>query len=150
MHDIVEREFEDHLVGMASREFTAHLAVCGECREEVEGMTQVSSLLGSLRSDAPMDPTLGFSSRVLRNVAERKNRSVWGLFAVDPAFTRRLALASLLGLAVFSGYLATQDDGAVPARHTPEAVMASHDPSLPPDNPDHMNGMLMTLATYHQ
>jgi len=118
-------------------------------------MKQVSSLLSSLRADsggfAGAEPPTGFSSRLLREIEERRSRSIWSVFTVDPGFIRKLAVASLLGLMAFGGYLATQpDDGALLARHTPEAVMASHDPAAAPDDPQHMNGMLMTLATYRQ
>jgi len=151
MHKIIEQGLEDHLAGAVDREFDTHLAQCSPCREEVEGMKQVSSLLASLRADSEMAPPLGFSSRLMRSIEERQSRSIWSVFTVDPGFIRKLALASLLGLAAFGSYLATQQDDALAAtRHTPEAVMASHDPSAAPDDPQHMNGMLMTLATYHQ
>jgi hypothetical protein len=134
-----------------NREFDSHLAQCAPCREEVEGMKQVSSLLASLRADSELAPPLGFSSRLLKNIEDRRSRSIWSLFTLDPGFIRKLAVASLLGLAAFGSYLATQpDDSLALARHTPEAVMASHDPTAAPDDPQHMNGMLMTLATYHE
>ena len=130
MHNIVEIGLEDHLSGAVNREFDSHLAQCAPCRREVEGMKQVSSLLSSLRADsggfAGAEPPTGFSSRLLREIEERRSRSIWSVFTVDP------------------------DDGALLARHTPEAVMASHDPAAAPDDPQHMNGMLMTLATYRQ
>ena len=149
MHDVVEKGLEDHLAGVLNREFDSHLAQCSRCREEVEGMKQVSSLLASLRTDSEIAPPLGFSARLLHNIDEQKTRSIWSVFTVDPGFIRKLAVASLLGLFAFGGYLATQQDDSL-AHHTPEAVMASHDPGAAPDDPQHMNGMLMTLATYHQ
>jgi anti-sigma factor RsiW len=151
MHNIVELGLEDHLAGSVNREFDSHLAQCAQCRAEVEGMKQVSSLLGSLRADSELAPPLGFSSRLLRNIQDRQKRSIWSIFTIDPGFIRKLAVASLLGLVAFGSYLASQtDESLAPMRHTPEAVMASHDPSAAPDDPQHMNGMLMTLATYHE
>jgi hypothetical protein len=151
MHDIVEKGLEDHLAGSVNRDFDSHLAQCAPCREEVDGMKRVSGFLALLRADSELAPPLGFSSRLLKNVRERRERSVWSIFTLDPGFIRKLAVASLLGLAAFGSYLASQPDESLALiRHTPEAVMASHDPSAAPDDPQHMNGMLMTLATYHE
>ena len=86
----------------------------------------------------------------MRNVAERKASSIWGVFTIDPGFARKLAFGSLLGLAAFGGYLFTAtEDSMAQADHSPEAVMASHDTNSP-DQQQHMDGMLLTLATYRQ
>ena len=87
----------------------------------------------------------------MRNIQERRRRSFWGILTADPAFTQKLALASILSLAVLGGYFATQGGDAIAkAEHTPEAVMASHDTSPAASEQQHIDGMLMTLATYHQ
>jgi predicted anti-sigma-YlaC factor YlaD len=151
MHDIVEKGLEDHLAGVMNREFDSHVSQCSRCREEVEGMKQFSGMLVSLRPNAEIAPPLGFSARLMREIDQRESRSIWSVFTLDPGFIRKLAVASLLGLAAFGSYLASQpEDGLTFGRHTPEAVMASHDLSVAPDDPQHMNGMLMTLATYQQ
>lgn len=151
MHAVIERELEDYLGGSASREFESHLAQCATCRAEVGRMRQVSVLLSALRAEQPPTPSLAFSSRFMRNIQERRRRSFWGILTADPAFTQKLALASILSLAVLGGYFATQGGDAIAkAEHTPEAVMASHDTSPAASEQQHIDGMLMTLATYHQ
>jgi anti-sigma factor RsiW len=151
MHRIVEQELENYLSGRVGRELASHLSSCEECRVEVAEMQTLSGLFGDLRAAEPVAVPLGFSNRVMLNVKERKSKTFWGIFAVDPGFTRKLALASLLCLAACGGYLATQPvDSVAPSDHTPEAVMASHDATAPSDDPQHMDGMLVTLASYHQ
>lgn len=151
MHDVIERGVEDYLAGMANREFESHLAQCARCREELGGIQRVSGLLSVLRSEDAPAPPLGFTARTMGLIAEEKSRSFWSAFAIDPAFTRKIAFASLLSLAILGSYLASKGtDNMAQADHTPEAVMASHDVSLPSDDPQKMDGMFLTLATYHQ
>jgi predicted small lipoprotein YifL len=151
MHRIVEEELEDYLSGRGGRELTSHLTNCEQCRGEVAEMQTLSGLFGDLRAVEAVAVPLGFSNRLMLNINDRKSKSFLSIFAVDPGFTRKLALASLLCLAACGGYLATQPvDSVAPSDHTPEAVMASHDVSAPSDDPQHMDGMLVTLASYHQ
>ncbi len=150
MHRAIENHLEEYLEGRSSREVDAHLEACAACREEVSAIARVSHVLTSFRSAQPPSPPLGFQARLMRGVAERKTASVWGVFSVDPAFARKLAFGSLLSLAVLGSYLAVGiDDSMAKADHTPEAVLASHDISSP-DQQQHRDGMLLTLATYHQ
>ena len=150
MHPIIENGLEDYLDGQSSREFDAHLAACVPCQQQVSAVQRVSGMLTGLRSAQPPSPPLGFQARVMRNVAERKASSIWGVFTIDPGFARKLAFGSLLGLAAFGGYLFTAtEDSMAQADHSPEAVMASHDTNSP-DQQQHMDGMLLTLATYRQ
>jgi len=154
MHPIIENGLEEYLEGRANREFDTHLAACLSCREQVAAFQRVSGMvkgtLSCLPSEAPAEPLLGFQARVMRNVAQQKSGSVWGLFTIDPAFARKLAFGSLLSLAALGGYLFTgTEDSMEKADHTPEAVMASHDTNSP-DQQQHLDGMLLTLATYHQ
>ncbi len=147
MHDVIEKGLEEYLGGSVNREMETHLAQCERCRSEVEEIRQLSSLLGTYLAEAPMEPALGFSQRVMRRVAEDKGRSLWSVLSVDPGFARKLVLASLLSLAALGGYLATQPlEGE---NHTPESVLASHD-VYSTDQQQHLDGMLVTLATYHQ
>ncbi len=150
MHRIIENGLEEYFEGRPSREFDVHLAQCEACRADVSAFQEVSGMLTGFRTGAPPEPSLGFSARVLRSVQEDRKRNFWQVVSLDPGFTRKLALASLLGLAVLGGYLVTDpNDATIQTTHTPEAVMASHDVTSP-DIRQHQNGMLMTLATYHQ
>lgn len=146
MHSIVESGLEDYLGGSGSREFHVHLAQCKSCRQTVDAMRTMSGLISALRVDGEVPQPLGFSSRVLLNVREQKGRGFWSLFTSDTGFTRRLAFASLLSLAVVGGYFASLPTGA-PAENTPEAVMAHHESGQDADSPSSAN-MLLTLASY--
>src|SRR5580658_2071016 len=99
MHDIVVDELETHLSGggvykKASRAFYAHLDACADCRAEVAGMDDLSSLLRELRfnpEQAPEgaaaafpqpfpQPSLGFYNRVRYRIVEKQQKEAWGLF----------------------------------------------------------------------
>ena len=151
MHRVIENGLEDYLDGRADGAFESHLRDCSPCRAKVAQLEGVSALLIGFRTAEPPSPPLGFQARVLRSVvSEQKPGRVWDLFRIDPGFARKLAFGSLLGLAAFGGYLFTGvDDSMAQADHTPEAVMASHD-SAGADQQQHLDGMLVTLATYHQ
>jgi hypothetical protein len=150
MHDLITRGLEDYLSGSAGREFDSHLAQCADCREEVEGIRRVTGLLSALRSEEVFVPSIGFSARLVRSVRQEEGRSFWRVFSVDPGFARKLVFGSLLSLAILGSYLATQpEDTMAQADHTPEAVLSSHDPSTLSQQ-QHTDGMLMTLADYHQ
>lgn len=150
MHGVIEEGLEDYLRGSANREVLSHLANCEGCRKEVGQIEELSALFGALRNEIDIAPSLGFSQRVMRRVQEDKGRSFWNVFSVDPGFARKIALASLLSLAALGSYLATApaDSSMVPGG-APEAVLASHDVNSP-DVQQHQDGMLVTLATYHQ
>ena len=149
MHDIIEKGLEDYLAGSRNREFVSHLADCQSCRKDVEGIQEVSSLLTLFRTEEHVEPSLGFEARLMRNIREQRAHSFWNIFNVEPAFTRKIAFGALLSLAILGSYLATENgDSMAVADHTPEAVMANHDPSQSDDQ--RLDGMLVTLATYHQ
>ncbi len=149
MHREIQIGLEDYLDGRADRSFQNHLAGCAGCREEVSRMQSVSGTLAGLKSSDVIEPSLGFHARVMRQVVEKQGSSFWGALSLDPGFARKLAFGSLLGLATLGAYLFTGvEDPMALVDHTPEAVMASHDSSV--DQQQHLNGMLVTLANYHQ
>src|SRR5260370_23346404 len=105
MHQVIVDSLEEYIGGAlapaAQRDFEAHLENCGECRREVSGMLQMSSLFESLRSSEEMAAPPGFYAQVTAQVSARAQApSFWSLFSLDAAFGRRVVFASLLTLAV--------------------------------------------------
>jgi hypothetical protein len=161
MHDVIENGFEDYLTGNGSRDFHSHLSECVKCREAVGDMRRISGFIvalrveqtGALGTEQPQEPavvpSLGFSSRVIRDIREQKSRSFWNLLVMDSAFTRKVALGSLLGFAALASFLIASTDSLAQDDKTPEAIITSHD-VYSSNEQQHLDGMLVTLATYRQ
>jgi hypothetical protein len=108
MHEPVKEHIEAYLAGSDKLpvEFMAHLKSCHTCREEADELKLQSELLKILRAPAEADPRPGFYARVVERIESQRQSSIWSLF-LEPAFGRRLALASatlavLMGLYLFS------------------------------------------------
>ena len=154
MHAVVVDSLEEYLSGTLEpaelRVVEAHLSACETCREEIQGMQQVSVLFGSLRSEETVAPAPGFYARVAQRVesAQRQGRpSFASFFTLDFAFGRRLVFASLLTLAIAGSYLVTREAGTASTGLSPDTVMAQQnspgfDSDQAPDN------MLVTLTAY--
>jgi anti-sigma factor RsiW len=150
---------EEYLSGAlepaSQREIEAHLNTCPMCRDEIRSMQDVSQLFVSLRSPDSLlsrdgwDPSPGFFAGVMQQVgARRAAPSFAGLFALDFAFARRVAFASLLTLAIVGSYLVTRET-ELPGGPSPEAVMAQQNsPSF--DSAPARDNMLVTLTAYEQ
>jgi anti-sigma factor RsiW len=153
MHAVVMDSLEEYLSGVVppavERQIEAHLNACGSCREEVNGMREMSQLFGSLRTEEVFDPAPGFYAGVMRQVAHTKPApSFAGLFALDFAFGRRLVFASLLTLAVLGTFLATHEAQST-VGPSPETIMAQQEsPSF--ESAPAQDGMLVTLTAYEQ
>lgn len=151
MHDIVVEQFEDHLGGNASRAFYEHLDACADCRAQIALLSDVSSLVQEFRPDAqstPLEPSLGFYSRVTVRIVEEQRKEAWGLFSPGLLFFRRIAFASLLVLATLGGFLVSHEksaDGADAA-----AIMAQHDVTADHAVSSDRDRLLVTLASYHE
>ena len=153
MHAVVVESLEEYLSGtlepVTQREIEAHLSACGTCREELQSMQEFSSLFGSLRSAEVFDPVPGFHARVMQQVSAQKPAaapSFASLFALDFAFGRRLAFASLMMLAVLGSYLVSRE-AQYPGGPSPEAVMAQQEsPAF--DSAPAPDSMLVTLTAY--
>ena len=109
MHRVIEDGLEDYLVGSVTPDFTAHLTACESCRREVAAVMETSSLFDALRSDEALAPPPFFAARVVSGIAvetQRRrnaaNSGFWSLFSLDPAFGKRMVLASLVLLGVLS------------------------------------------------
>jgi anti-sigma factor RsiW len=144
MHQAIVDSLEEYLGGVltptARRDFDAHLTTCDECRREVNGMLDISTLFESLRPAEEILPSPGFCARVMQEVGKSQAPSFWSLFSLDAAFGRRVVFASLLTLAVFGSYLVSRETGYAPGPSSPEAVMAEHNTNR--------DAMLVTLASY--
>lgn len=164
MHDIVVDELETHLSGggvykKASRAFYAHLDACADCRAEVAGMDDLSSLLRELRwspENAPEQdsaatlpqPSLGFYNRVRYRIVEKQQKEAWGLFSPGAAFFRRIAFASLLLLAGLGSFLVSRESSF--SGTDAASIMAQHDPVAAHSEASDRDRMLVTLATYRE
>jgi len=151
MHAVVMDSLEGYLSGLlepaVKREIEAHLGTCATCREEVRGMQEASRLFASLRSEDTFDPVPGLYGRIMQQVGEQNlTPSFAGLFSLSLDFGRRLTFASLVTLAVLSGYLISREAGYA-APPSPEAVMAQQDSPAFDSAPGHDN-MLVTLTAY--
>jgi anti-sigma factor RsiW len=151
MHAVVMESLEEYLSGTldpaADRAVEAHLTTCQRCREELAGMQNISELFVSLQPEEILEPTPGFYARVIKQVGERKAVPAFaGFFALDLAFGRRLAFASLLTFAILGSYLVMRE-GEYPTGLSPEAVMAQQNsPAFL--SASAQDNMLVTLTTY--
>lgn len=143
MHQVILDRLEQYLTGTpGSREFTAHLESCPECRTEVSEMQELSSAFAALRAPEEITPRAGFYARVAERVEQQRPRSFASLFWLDPVFGKRVAFASLMILAVLGSYLISRETDYSAGPTNPEAVMAQQAPAQDPDV------MLATLASY--
>lgn len=154
MHPVIIENLEEYMSGAllpgTLREFEAHLKTCPECRDEVRGMQEISSLFTTLRPVETVVPPAGFVAQVMEQVSEqRRVPSFWSLFSLDPGFGRRVVFASLLTLAVLGSYLISRETEYAAGPPNPEAVMAIQQPPAN-DGPQvsDRDMMLVTLTSY--
>ena len=143
MHQVILNRLEEYLAGSpSSREFTAHLESCSECRSEIGEMQDISSALQVLRVTEEIQPAAGFYARVSRLVEQQRPRSLASFFWMDPVFGKRVAFAALTTLAVLGSYLITGETQYSSGPPDAQAIMAQQAPAHDPDV------MLTTLASY--
>src|SRR5579864_6895744 len=134
MHQVILDRLEEYLAGTpSSREFTAHLESCPECRTEVSEMQELSSAFQALRAAPEIAPAAGFYARLSQRVEQQRSRSFTSLFWLDPVFGRRVAFASVMILAVLGSYLITRETEYSAGPPNPEVIMAQHAPTQDPD-----------------
>jgi anti-sigma factor RsiW len=130
----------------------AHLGACPFCRDEMNGMEQVSTLFGSLRPEEGVAPSPQFYARVVGRVQAAQQQaapSFATFFTLDFAFGRRLVFASLLTLAAAGSFLVAREAVVPSGGISPHVVMAQQDSpgfetGQAPDN------MLVTLTAYER
>jgi hypothetical protein len=151
MHDVIENGLEEYLGGRVRRDFQAHLATCGKCREEVRQMEELSGMFHALREPEAIQPDPGFYFRVSQTIEALEQPSIWSFFSLDAVFGRRVAFGSLMALALVGSLLLSTESGAeTPGVNGPEQVMASHDVSVPHESSVDRDRMLVTLVSYQQ
>ncbi len=157
MHEPVKAHVEEYLTGSDSlpRQFTAHLDVCLACQQELAELKMQSAWLQLLRMPAEAEPHPGFYARVIERIDSQRQSSIWSLF-LEPAFGRRLAMASAV-LAVLMGlYLVSSEPSGPYVAHE----QPSHTVILPGEDevapvlgagPEQDRGaILVNLATYQE
>ena len=151
MHDEILNELEEYLSGEpVSRSFTQHLEVCPPCGREMEAMAQISVSLQSLRLNETeaVTPPLGFYAKVARSIEAEQKSPLWGIFAPDLQFFRKVAFASLMLLAVLGSYLVSRESDYVSSVVTEQATLTEHDSTVPHESPADRQHILLTLAAY--
>jgi anti-sigma factor RsiW len=161
MHEPVKVNVEDYLAGSDTlpREFKAHLMACEECRQELAELKLQSTLLRALKAAEDFEPRAGFYARVIERIDTQRQSSIWSLF-LEPAFGRRLAVASAV-LAVLMGFYLVSSEPGSP--HMPSNSMGAQTVVLPgEDEPGRVLGaadqdqdqdrgaVLVNLATYQE
>lgn len=152
MHAVLMDSLEEYLSGAlepaAQRAIETHLQACESCREEIRSMQEMSQLFGSLQVEEAVSPDPGFYARVMQQVEGQRlvRPSFASLFSLNLAFGRRVALASLLTLAILGTYLVSRESG-FPADMSPEAVMAQQESPAFESAPSQDN-MLVSLTAY--
>ena len=154
MHAVVMENLEEYLSGtlepVEQREIEAHLNACGDCREEMNGMVEVSQLFVSLRQEEDCKPSPGFYAGVVQCLEEQAavRPSFAGLFNLNFVFGRRLVFASLVMLAVLGSYLVTRE-AQYSTGPSPASVMAEENSPQFESGSAHDN-MLVTMTAYEQ
>jgi len=152
MHAVVMESLEEYLSGVLEpadrRRIETHLHDCADCRAMMDGITGVSSLFGSLRSEA-CEPAAGFYARVVERIESNNAApSFAGLFAFDLVFARRLAFTCMLTLAVLGSLLVSREV-AYRGSFTPDSVLAQ-DATAASSNALAQDNMLLTLTGYER
>ncbi len=151
MHDEILNELEEYLSGEpVSRSFTQHLEVCPPCAHEMDEMEQLSVSLQSFRVEAAeaIHPPLGFYAKVARTIETEQKSPLWGIFAPDLQFFRKVAFASLMLLAILGSYLVSRESDYATSVATEQATLTEHNVSAPHESPADRQHILVTLAAY--
>ncbi len=158
MHEPVEANVEQYLAGSEKLpgEFTAHLEACVDCRLKIAAMKQQALLLRSLRVSAEVEPRAGFYGRVLERIEVQKQSSIWTFF-LEPAFGRKLALASA-ALTVMLGVYLVASEPPIGHNVTVSRVIASEmipgevepGPVLGASPEQDRGAVLVNLVTYQE
>jgi len=155
MHDEILNELEGYLSGEpVSRSFTQHLEACAPCSGEVEEMEMISQSLHLFRIDEAdaeaeaITPPLGFYAKVARSIEGEQKSPLWGIFAPDLQFFRKVAFAALMLLAVLGSYLVSRESDYANSAATEQATLTEHDSTVPHESPADRQHIAVTLAAF--
>ena len=128
MHRLIKERLEEHLRGTGGAAdmaaFRAHLASCGECSGEIEGMQSQVRLLQLLRWSEEVDPGAGFYARVLERIDAQRSASPFYAF-LDLRLAHRLMFASVTAVIVLGSYLVYTERVPSFGESGPVAILAS-------------------------
>jgi anti-sigma factor RsiW len=130
MERFIEQYLEEYLMGSLEpakkAEFETRLEAADEyTRQTVAQFTVQGRLLrGAMRAPEDLEPSAGFYGRVLQRI-EAQKASAWWLGFLEPAFSRRLAFASLTLLLLLGFSLYTVHQEPIVVASTPAEVMAA-------------------------
>jgi len=128
MHALIKERLEEYLRGSGGQAdlaaFRAHLASCGACSAEIEGMQSQVRLLQLLRLPDEVEPQAGFYARVIERIDAQQSASPLYAF-LDLRLAHRLMFASLTAVIVFGSYLAYTERAPLLGESGPVAVLAS-------------------------
>src|SRR4051794_10022273 len=160
MHEPVKVNVEEYLAGSDTlpREFTAHLLACDVCRRELDELRVQSTLLRALKGQEDFEPRAGFYARVVERIDVQRQSSIWSIF-LEPAFGRRLALASAVFAILTGFYLISSEPGlppvlpytagpVLPGEDEPGRVLGASDQYHDQDRD--RGAVLVNLATYEE
>jgi anti-sigma factor RsiW len=149
MHQPIKDGLEEYLrdpgKGTNSREFDVHLAACSSCAQELR-LLEAQTLWLRLLQDSPAanaEPGPGFYARVLDRIEQETPRSIWSIL-LQPAFGRRIAVASGALALVLGTYLVSTEPGEMSAPDQQGVVISQLNPSTDRD------AVLVNLASYHE
>jgi hypothetical protein len=149
MHRLIQDHLEEVLAESnpnGSGPAAAHLAECAECREEVSALRHHAAMLRTLRApvnDDTLAPRPGFYARVMERIEAQRPIDIWQLFS-DSAFGRRLAVASVALVLVFSFYLVSSE------RSAPVIITVDDQPSISQAGLPDKDTVLVDLVTYRE
>ena len=150
MHRIIQDHLEEVLAESNPQELTlsaAHLAECGECREEVSALRSQAAMLRTLRvNDENLAPRPGFYARVMERIEAQRPIDIWQLF-FDSVFGRRIAVASVALALLFSLYLVSSERLAQPVTISVEDHPGT---TLSAAGPPDKDTVLVDLVTYRE
>jgi anti-sigma factor RsiW len=136
---------KDRVTGLA--EVDEHLCNCAGCARELEEYRAQSPLLSVLRVE--VEPSAGFYARVLQQIENRAQNSIWAVFVYSP-FGRMVAYASLAMALLLGTYVVSTEsaDGHLTGNVARIQQNAQSDTPVRGGEADRRDTVLVNLANY--